>query len=172
MASGDTLLYFTAQHGVPPATAYAQQDVIAGTSTPAENIPVLAFDASAREYIDFRGKMPQHYDGGGVTLVLCTGAGATAGGIRWEAAFRSFEDDAEDLDTTAHTYDTNGVSVTSLPSAIGEVTYDNITFTDGADMDSAGAGDEFILRIYRDHDHADDTAAADGYLHGVEIKES
>lgn len=172
MASGNSLLYFGPQHGIPPATSYAQQDAIAGTSTPAESIPVLAFDSAASEHIDFRGKLPQHYAGGGLTLVLCYSAGTTTGGVRWEAGFRAFEDDAEDLDTTAHTYDTNGVSDTTLPSAVGEVNYVNITFTDGADMDSVGAGDEFILRVYRDHDHADDTAASDLFLHGCEIRET
>ena len=44
-------------------------------------------------------------------------------------AFRSFEDDTEDLDTTAHTYDYNTVNIATLPTAVGEVSYDSITFT-------------------------------------------
>lgn len=172
MASGNSLLWLGARDGIPPATAYAQQDVIAGTSSPAEAIPVLAFDATTIEYADFRCKLPQHYSGGGLTVVICSGAGITTGGVRWEVAFRSIEDDAEDLDTTAHTYDYNGVTVSSLPSAVGEVTYDNITFTDGADMDNVGAGDEFVLRIRRKTDDAGDTAAADAYIHGIEIRET
>lgn len=172
MASGNTLFYFTPQHGIPPATLYAQQDVLVGTSTPAENIPVLAFDATTQEYVDFRGKMPQHYSGGGVTLVICSGAATTTGGITWEAAFRAIEDDTEDLDTTAHTYDYNSLDVATLPTVQGEVTYDNLTFADGADMDNVGAGDEFILRITRNVADSNDTAAADGFLLGVECRES
>ena len=172
MASGNTLLYLRPTDATPPATLYAQLDWLAGASSPAENIPVLAFDSSSTEYMDFRGKMPQHYAAGGLTLVICSGAATTTGGVRWDVAFRSIEDDTEDLDTTVHSYDYNGVSVTTLASVQGEVTYDNITFTDGADMDSVGAGDEFILRIKRTHDHADDTAAADAYLHGIEIRET
>jgi hypothetical protein len=158
--------------GIPPTTAFAQHDIILGASSPAEAIPVLAFDASVTEHIDFRGKMPAHYAGGGVTLIICSGAGTTTGGVRWDVAFRSIEDDAEDLDTTAHTYDYNGVTVSSLPSAQGEVTYDNVTFTDGADMDNVGAGDEFILRLKRTHDDAGDDAAADAWCFGLEIKET
>jgi hypothetical protein len=172
MASGNSLLHFTPQHGIPPTTLYAQHDVIVGASTPAEAIPVIAYDSSATEHMDFRGKMPAHYGGGGVTLIICSGAATTTGGVRWEAAFRAFEDDTEDLDTTAHTYDYNGVTVSTLASVQGEVTYDNITFTDGADMDSVGAGDEFILRIKRTHDDAGDTAAADAFLYGVSIAET
>lgn len=172
MASGDSLAWFGARDGIPPAATYAQQDVLAGASSPAESTPVLAFDATTIEYMDFRGKMPQNYAGGGVTLVVCSGAATTTGGIVWRAAFRSIEDDAEDLDTTVHSYDYNSVTVSSLPSVQGEVTYDNITFTNGADMDSVGAGDEFILRLQRKTDDAGDTAAADGYIHGVEIRET
>ncbi len=170
MASGNTLFYIHPTAAVGPATTAAQFDTIAGASSPAESIPVLAFDTTTVEYADFRCKMPQHYAGGGVTLVICSGAGTTTGTLQWAAAFRSFEDDAEDLDTSAHTYDYNTVNIGTLPSAVGEVSYDNITFTDGADMDSVGAGDEFILRIRRDT--GSDTAAADGYLHGIEVRES
>src|SRR5690606_7875263 len=121
---------------------------------------------STTEYVDWRCVMPQHYAGGGLTLTICSGAGTTTGGVRWEAAIRRINDDAEDLDTTAHTYDFNGVSVTTLPSAVGEVSYDDVTFTDGEDMDSVAAGEQFILRVRRKHDHADATAAADAFLHG------
>lgn len=172
MASGNSLAYLNADNAIPPATAYAQKDYIAGTSTPAESIPVLAFDSAETEYADFRLKMPQHYAGGGITVVICSGAGTATGGVRWDMALRAIEDDAEDLDTTAHTYDYNGVTVATLASAVGEVTYDNITFADGADMDSVGAGDELILRLKRTHDDAGDTAAADAYLHGIEIRET
>lgn len=172
MASGNTLLWLGPQNVCGPATLAAQLDSIAGTSTPAETIPVLAFDSATTEYADFRCKMPQHYAGGGVTVVICSGAGTATGGVTWEVAFRSIEDDTEDLDTTAHTYDYNTVDVTTLASVVGEVTYDNITFTNGADMDSVGAGDEFVLRIRRKHDDADDTAAADAFLIGMEVRES
>ena len=172
MATGNSLAYFSPLAGIPTATVAAATDFLAGTSTPAENIPVLAFDSASTEYMDFRGKMPQHYAGGGLTIVICSGAATATGGVRWELAFRSIEDDTEDLDTTAHTYDYNGVTVSTLASVVGEVTYDNITFTDGADMDSVGAGDEFILRLRRKHDDAGDTAAADAYLHGIEIRET
>lgn len=174
MASGDTLVVFTAQHGVPPATLYAQQDTIAGASTPAEAIPVLDFASGVSEYIDFYGVVPENYDSGGITLtfIWCAlGETTTTNECRWEAAFRAIEDDAGDLDTSAHTYQYNGVSAPP-PSTAGEVSYDNITFTDGADSDNIDAGDAFILRVYRDHDHADDDCTGDASLLAVHMKET
>jgi hypothetical protein len=169
MASGNTLLHIPALSGSPPATLAAQFDFIAGTSTPAESIPVIAFDPTTVEYMDFRYKMPQNYAGGGVTAIICSGAGTTTGTLQWAIAFRAFKDDADDLDTTAKTYDYNTVNIATLANVVGEVTYDNITFTNGADMDSLAAGDEFILRIRRDT--GSDTASTDAYLHGIELRE-
>lgn len=172
MASGNTLCYFSPLASCGPNATAAQFDTIVGTSSPVEAIPVLAFDSTTVEYADFRGKMPQHYAGGGITIIIAHGAGTATGGVTWEIAFRSIEEDTEDLDTTAHTYDYNSLDVATLASAIGEVIYDPMTFTDGADMDSVGAGDEFILRIRRATGDANDTAAADAYLHGLEIRET
>lgn len=169
MASGNSLAYFAAQSVSGPNTTTAQLDAILGTSTPAESFPVLAFDTTTIEYADFRGKMPAHYAGGGLTVIICSSAGTTTGAVTWEIAFRSFEDDTVDLDTTAKTYDFNAVTIGTLASAVGELTYDNITFTDGADMDSVGAGDEFLMRVRR---NTADTAATDAYLHGIELKET
>lgn len=175
MASGNSLVTFSALHGVPPGTVYATQDHIVGASTPAESVPVLDFDASATEYIDFYGILPNHYGGGGLTLTVVFSMSSDhdegASQVRWEAAFRRLEDDAEDIDTTAHTYDYNGVSAV-VPSAVGEVAYDAITFTDGADMDSLAAGEAFILRVKRTHDHADDDATGDAELHAVHVEET
>ncbi len=171
MATGNTLLWLSPLSSCGPNATAAQFDTIVGTSTPAESVPVLAFDSTTAEYADFRAKMPQHYGGGGVTLHLATGGGGAAGTYNFRAAFRAIEDDTEDLDTTAHTYDYNDVDITG-PSAIGEVVIDTLAFTDGADMDSTGAGDEFILRIGRNPADAQDTMAADAYLHGIEIRET
>ncbi len=172
MASGDSLLIFSPMSSSGPATLAAQLDTLAGASTPAESVPMLAFDSTTAEYADFYGIMPQHYAGGGVTLTAAISAGTATGGVNIRAAFRRIVSDAEDLDTTAHTYDYNNLDVTSLPSAVGEVIYSSITFTDGADMDSLVAGEAFILRFGRDIADAQDDAAADLRLHGLHLKET
>jgi hypothetical protein len=174
MASGNTLAIFRAQDCQPPATAFAQFDTIAGASTPAESIPVLEFEdgtATSGEYADFYGVLPRTYGGGGLTLTIYWLSSATTGNCVWKAAFRRIADDAEDLDTTAHTYDYNSVTATTA-NAAGELDYAAITFTDGADMDSLAVGEAFILRIFRDGDDGGDTLSGDAGLFAVEIKET
>lgn len=171
MASGNSLCVFGAMDGVPPASSYATQDRIAGGASPNESIPVLDFDAAADEFTDFYGFLPAHYSGGGLTVTLVWSASsATSNNVVWGAAVRRVVDDAEDLDTS-HTYDYNFVTAPAA-SAQGEVSYDNITFTSGADMDSLTAGEMFVLRVIRDADHASDTMAGDAELHFVHVKET
>lgn len=172
MASGSTLLVgIDAQSVIPPATTYAEQTEIAGTSTPAERLPVLAFDDSTVEYADWRLTLPRSYAGGGITLRICWSGAATTNNVAWGAAIRRIQDDAEDLDTTAHTYDFNTTADLSPPSAIGEVSYDDLAFTDGADMDSLAAGESFVLRVRRPAS-AGTKMTGDAYLHSIEIRET
>jgi hypothetical protein len=172
MASGNTLFYANARGQVGPGASAAQFDVIAGTSTPPEAFPVIAFDTSIVEYADFRGKMPQHYGGNGVTLHMVSSATTTTGGIVFAVAFRALKDDAEDLDSVAHTYVYKTVTISPLASAIGELTYDTLAFLAGAEMDNVVAGDEFVLRVRRDTGNASDTATGDAHLHSVELRET
>jgi hypothetical protein len=171
MASGNVLFILVPLSSSPPATAAAQIDIIVGTSAPVEWFPVIAFDTTTVEYADFHGLvMPAHYGGGGITCSIRSSAGATTGTLQWAIALREIADDAEDLDTTAQTYDYNVINIATLASAIGELTYDNITFTSGADMDNVGAGDSFSLRIRRDT--GSDTLATDAYIHSIYITET
>jgi hypothetical protein len=170
MASGQTLLVFTARDGVPTATVGAAHGLLAGGSTPAEGVPYLAFDSATDESADFIGVMPRAYAGGGLTLTLHWASGVTTNATVWNAAFRRIADDAEDVDTS-HSYDFNAVTATTA-SAVGEVDYTTITFTNGADMDSLAVGELFNLRIARDADNGSDDMAGDAYLIAVEIKET
>lgn len=171
MATGNALFQLFPNASSPPATLAAQFDIIVGTSTPVEGFPVLAFDTTTVEYADFHGLvMPAHYAGGGLTVSIRSSAGATAGTLQWAVALRRIADDAEDIDTTAKTYDYNTVNIATLASAIGELTYDSITFTSGADMDSVAAGDSFSLRVRRDT--GSDTLATDAYIHSIYITET
>lgn len=167
MASGDIVALMGPVS--PPSSDFATLDIVDGGSTPAEQYPVWDFPADASKYIDI-ACMLQGYDGGGLTITLPWSASATAGGanqVRWEVAIRRIADDAEDVNTS-HTYAFNGVS-DSPPSAIGELSYPTVTFTDGADMDSLADGEAFILRVYRDHDHADDAMSGDAELWADQI---
>ena len=173
MATGDSLLLLGPSNGTPPATLYATFGVMDGASTPAEAILILKYDDTTQKYIDFYCVMPEHYDGGGITLTVMFSANDVASDvIEWQAAFRRIADDSEDLDSTAHTYVYNAV-VATVPSVIGEVAYDNITFTNGAEMDSVVAGDYFILRVTRDPTPSSGTnAAGNGEIHILHMKET
>lgn len=172
MASGNTLIVFSARDGVPSATSGAVHGILAGGSTPAEGVPYLAFDSAADEYADFLGVMPRNYAGGGLTCKLYWASTQTSGTCRWGVAFRRIADDAEDVDTS-HTYDFNTGGATTA-SAVGEVDYFDITFTDGADMDSLAVGELFNLRVFRDGDGTSgtDDLTGDAFLIAIEIKET
>ena len=78
MASGDTLIVWTALNGEPTASAFAQFDE--------RNMhPVLDFGDSSNESIMFTGVMPQHYGGGGVTVYIHYAMStATSGDVDWD----------------------------------------------------------------------------------------
>ncbi len=163
------------QSGMTPATSFATLDTITGGSTPAEVISVLDFDADASEYMDFKFALPAGYAGNGldVTIIFSMTSDHDEGTphkVRWEAAFAAITDDNLDMNTD-QAYDFNGISAT-VPSVVGEVSYDHILFSDGADMDSLAAANMAILRIYRDHDHGDDNATGDAELQMISIKEN
>jgi hypothetical protein len=160
MASGDPVIEVL--QVMPPGSSYATEDIRVGGSSPPESIPVYDFDAATIEYIDLLCEMSDDYDGGGITLTLKWSSTQTSGVTRWGAAFRRVADDAEDIDGS-HSYDFNDVDCTTA-SAAGEVDYAQITFTDGADMDSVDAGELFILRLRRNASHANDNMSGDAEL--------
>ena len=168
-------IVLTPQCSCGPATSFATLDTIAGGSTPAETISVLDFDANASEYKDFKFALPVGYTGDGLTVTIIFSMTSdhdegTPHKVRWECAFARIDNDGIPI-SGDHAYAFNGVSAI-VPSVVSEVSYDNITFTDGADMDSLAAGEMAILRIYRDHDHADDNATGDAELQMIQIKET
>ena len=161
MASGDTLVVFTPLHNEPPSSNFATLDL-------RNNIPVLDFDDTTDEEAVFSGVMPRHYGGGGVTVTLgwmATDTTVTPHNAVWQAAFKSVSDDADDLDSKAFAA-LNTSGAVAEASASGEVAYDTITFTDGADMDSVAAGEFFQLKVRRD---ADDTSGTDSLTDDAEL---
>lgn len=172
MASGETLLILTPLDNTPPATVYATLDTMTGTSSPAESVPVLDFDDTTAEYADFYCALPRNYASGGLTITFAWSAAAATNTAVLRAAFRRVADDTVDLDTTAFTYDYNTTGALTPPSAVGEVAYDTLTFTDGADMDSVAVGEYFILRVGRAPADGNDTLVGDVSIHAIEIRET
>jgi hypothetical protein len=152
---------------MPPATLMPQLATRTGGSTPAERILVYSFDAATIEYMDFLVYL-SGYAGGGLTCTLGWSAtSATTNVTRWEIAFRRMADDAEDVDTS-QTYDYNAVDATTA-NVSGEIAYDTIAFTSGADMDSWANNEYAIMRVSRNAAHANDTMAGDAELWGAPI---
>lgn len=174
MASGDPLIYWNALANEPPDADYATLDTIltASTDEPDDVVPVLDFDPGAtQEFASFSGVMPANYGGSGVTVTLIWSSDATTGNVKWDAAFKSFTDDADDIDAKAYA-SVNTTTVTTA-SAAGEPDYATITFTDGADMDSVAAGEYFRFTVTRDSaDAADTMNSNDAELWAVAIKET
>lgn len=165
MASGDTLAYFTAADGEPPASNSATLDT--------RNVTlVLDYDASTDESMEYGGFMPRNYAGTtGITVTLGWAATtATSGDVVWNVGFKSISDDADDLDSKA--FAAVNAATDTTASASGEVAYVTITFTDGADMDSVTAGEYFRMIVTRDADNGSDTMAGDAELVFVEIQET
>jgi len=168
VASGDAVVEIL--EVIQPGTSYAQFAARAGGSSPAESLPVYAFDSGTIEYLDFICRL-RGYDGGGLTFTIAwTSATATGNNCRWSLAIRRFADDAEDVDTS-QTYDYNDVDC-ACPSASGEIVYDNITFTDGADMDSWADTEVAIVRLRRNASHANDNMSGDAQFIALAGKET
>lgn len=166
MASGDTLCVFGPLHNEPPASNFATLDT-------RNSIPVLDFNDSTDESAVFKGIMPRHYDGGGVTVYIhwmATDVTVTPHNVVWSAAFKSVTEDADDLDSKA--FDTAQSTTDAEPSASGETAVTAIAFTDGDQMDNVAAGELFFLQITRDADNGSDTLTDDAELVLVEIKET
>src|SRR3990167_7222538 len=107
---------------LPPGTLAAPLDILVGASTPAESLAIATYADAAAAYMDFYGVL-QGYGGGGLTLTIKWSALAATNNAVWQAALRFYPDDAEDADTTVHSYAYNTVTATA-PSVIGENSYD------------------------------------------------
>ena len=132
---------------------------------------VWAFDAATVEYMDFLCLL-RGYNGGGLTFTIAWSATtATTGNVVWSIGIRALVDDADDIDT-AHTYDYNDSAAVAAPSASGELSYDTITFTNGADMDSWTEGQLAIVRLRRFASTGTDTMTADAECWSISAVET
>ncbi len=163
MASGDTLAIFTPLHNEPPSSNAMTIDL-------RNQHPVLDADTTTGEDAIFTGIMPRNYAGTtGVTVYVHWAAStAITGTIGWLVAFERIGI-ALDIDADSFAAANTIVAVT-VSATSGIVVITNITFTDGADMDSVAVGELYRIKITRDV--ANDTAAGDAELLGVEIKET
>ena len=163
MATGDTLLVFTPFANEAPAATFATLDIRNGH-------PVLDFDDTTNWDAIFSAIMPRAYAGGGLTVYIHYAlTSAVTGTVDWDVAFERIGDQQLDIDGDSFAA-ANSVDNTTVPGTAGLVDIVNVTFTNGADMDSIAVGEAFRIKITRDA--TNDDASGDAELVAIEIKET
>lgn len=163
MATGNTLVVWTPAANNPPATLYANFNT-------RNNHLVLEFDAATNWDAIFKGIMPRHYAGGGVTVYIhWMAATATTGNTLWNAAFEADAAQDEDSDGFATA---NASSTDACNGTCGVETISSIAFTDGAQMDSVAVGGEFRFKVTRNATDGTDTMAGLAQVKSIEMKET
>lgn len=160
MASGNSLLSFGPYHNEPPATGYALLDT-------RNQQPCLDFPATGTPTAVFSGVLPRHYGGGGITATVGWAASAAVTGtVVWELSFERHQDDVDDLDTDSFA---TAKSVTATTASVaGELAYDDVAFTNGAEIDNLAIGEHFRLKVVRNAG----TVVGDGELFFVALRET
>jgi len=160
MASGDTLLVFTALQNEPTELLYATLDM-------RNAHPVLDFDASINEAVVFAGVLPRNYSGGGLTVCLHWTCSSGEGVVSWRAGIENLSEQDLDVDSFA-AY----ITIRPTAPANGILTEDEIVLSDGIGIDSLQAGQPFRIKIFRSAAEEQDTLPADAELRLIEIKET
>ena len=157
MASGDALCVWNALSNIPPDADYATLDTILTTSAdePDDIIPVLDFDpgSSINEFAVFSAMLPEHYGGGGFTLVLIWTSEAITGAVKWDAAIKRV---ADAVDILAAQYAAIQTVTTPTDGTARAINTSTISFTNGQ-IDGLLKNELFFLAIERDSIDAGDT---------------
>ncbi len=157
-----TTVVFTARNNEPPASNFATVDT-------RNSHMLLDFDDTTGESAVFRGVLPRSYSGGGLTVTAYWAAtSATSGTGGWLVAIERVLAGTLDIDADSFASDQT-ITAATVSGTAGVTSATSVTITDGANMDSLAAGEQFRLKITRDV--ANDTATGDLELLAIEIKE-
>ena len=164
MASGDTLTVFHPLNYEPPSAS------VATFNTRNAHI-VLEFPSGSNFYANFGGVLPRNYSGGGITAVyIWLSAISASGSAVWGGAWERHQDDTTDLD--ADSFAAAQTTAFTCADACGEPSYDALTFTDGAQMDSLAVGESFRFQVSRMGSSASESMGGIAQLLRVEIRET
>ena len=173
MASGDVLFVLKPLGSSPPATLYATFDTITETSTPNTPIPVLDFDSTTAEYMDWHEVIPSQYAGTtGFDFVFHYASDGTgAGTVKWDAKVLQLND----LDILTGDLGIDGLTAGTVTDTVPATPINKLNITAAAslakaNMSTPAAGDSIIIRIGRDT--ATDTLAHDAQLIAVYVTET
>ena len=165
MASGNLLREVSVLENIPPTSNPATPDT--------RNLhPVLDFDDSTDEFAVFSLVLPSNYTGGGLTIYpRFSMTSATSGNVVASIEVERIGDGQLDID--GNSFSAANTATIAVPATSGNVEASSaITFTDGTDMASIAAGEQFRLRFSRDANNGSDTATGDLELHGLDIYET
>jgi hypothetical protein len=163
MAQSDTLVVLPALAAELPSSNYATFDTRA-------DVPILVFAKSGTPTAEFGFLLPQA-NGAAQTpplklVIAWMATSATSGTVKWQASFKSFTDDADDLDVKSFA---TAKSVTATTAdAAGEVKYSEIAFSN-VEADGLARGEYARLRLVRDQ--ANDTMTGSAEVLALEIRE-
>lgn len=162
MASGDLLEMFYPASNEPPTANYATFDT-------RNSHPVLDFDDTTAESAIFTGRLVG-YAGGGITVhVAYSATTAVTNTIGFTVEIERIGDQQLDIDAdsfaTAQT-----ITAVTVPGTSGFVDVVSVAISNGANMDSVAADEQFRLRLTRNV--SVDTAAGDAEVHWVAVRET
>lgn len=136
---------------------------------PSNNRMVLAYDASTSETAYWEAVAPQGLTGTWTAVISYRMASATTGGVAFDIQVEAVSSgDAVDLDATSSFDTVNAGNDAAVPGTAGYMEQITITLTN---MDGVAAGDRLRFSVARDVADANDTAAGDCYVMGIEIRD-
>jgi len=133
--------------------------------------PVLDFDDTTDEAAVFSGVMPDHYDGGGITVTLIgtwTSDNDDGHTTQMEVSFERIGDAVLDID--ADDFAAARDCTLTVNATCGKTDVASVAFTDGAQMDDVAAGELFRLKAACDC--SDSTHTGDFELQAIKIEET
>ncbi len=163
MASGDVLAVLKPQGAFTPASNPASKGR-------RNTHPILVFDGATNQTAYWNAILLDFYTGNGLTISIhYSMATETANDVDWDIGFERIGDQVLDIDGNSFAA-VNSVDNTTVPGTTGLVDVVTIAFTDGVDMASVAAGEQFRLELIRDA--ASDTSTGDAEVHLVVIRET
>lgn len=162
-AAGDIRQIFYPQDNEPPTANYATLDT-------RNNHPVLDFDDTTGEAAVFTGVLSSFYGGAGLTVsVAYSATTATSGTIGFTVEIERVGDSQQDVDADGFAA-VQTITAVTVPSTSGHVDVVSVNISNGANMDSLAAGEQYRIRIKRDV--ANDTATGDAEVHWISVRET
>ena len=163
MATGDTLLIFTAESARIPSSS-------GGFLEARNGHPVVSLTTGG-DIVNFGAVLPRNYAGGGITVYLHYAMNtAVANNIQFSTAFERVGDGSQDTDSDGFATANNSGDVV-VPATAGNVDIANIAHTNGAQIDSVAVGEYFRLQVKRIATSGTD-ATGEAHLFAIELKET